>query len=119
MSLTLFASKDKGFNKNKYEIEDLQEKIKTETNEQSLEWGNQLANLQFETRLKKNLFLESNVFYTAFGYNNVINYTRKIDSLGSKTEDYSSKYAYNSDVFNVSSNHHLTWWLGNKVKIKL
>jgi len=118
ISLTLFSSQDKGFNKSKFTLKDIKGKDYTETSEQSLGWNNQLINLKFDSRLKKNVFLESNVYFSYFGYNNGINYRRKIDSFSFSVEDYSSEYKYSSDVFNISSNHGITHWIGQKLKLK-
>lgn len=118
ISMTLFSSQDKGFNKSKFEIKDIKDKKYTETSEQGLGWNNQLINLKFESQLKKNLFLESNVYFSYFGYNNSIAYSRKIDSLSVDVENYSSEYKYNSDVFNISSNHGITHWIGQKLRLK-
>ncbi len=118
LSITLFASKDKGFSKNSYERDERDAIIRNESNEQNLSWGNQLAVVSYENKIRANVFLESNFYATYFGYSNGINYLRTIDSSGVDIDKYKSNYTYKSNVYNLSSNHAITYWLGRKWRLK-
>ncbi len=119
ISLSLFSFQDKAFNKSRFESESPLKEDITETNEQSLSWKDNLFLINYKGQLRKNIFLHSDVYYSSFIYKNDLSYTKQVDSFGRRTENFSSRYDFKSNVATVSSNHKLTWWFSRTMKLKL
>ena len=118
ISFSAFSFQDKAFNKSKFNRIAANLVAIEETNNQSLNWGNNLALVDYKGQIRKNIFLNSNVYYTSFKYKNNVSYTMNVDSLDENIESVESNYDFQSDIFSLSSNHNFTWWVHKKLKAK-
>jgi len=118
LSLSIFSFQDKAFNKSKFNRVDGSFVSVEETNDQSLNWGNNLILADYKGKIRKNIFLNSNVYYTSFKYRNNVSYSLEKDSINEKIESIQSDYNFKSDVFSISSNHNFTWWVNARLKSK-
>jgi hypothetical protein len=118
ISVSIFAFQDKAFNKSKFERKSTNGTI-IEENDQSLSWGNNLAQINYSGQIRKNVFLSSDIYYTSFKYKNNIAYSLVEDSSGKQTQNHKNTYDFNSNVFSISSNHGITWWATRRLKTML
>ena len=81
ISLSAFSFQDKAFNKSKFSRNTSNLVSIEEINNQSLNWGNNLILADYKGQIRKNIFLNSNLYYTSFKYKNNVSYDMKVDSL--------------------------------------
>lgn len=118
LSFSFFNFNDKAFNKTLFRTPEQDRITQTEESEQSLNWGNTMAQVRFKGQITNRKFLESNVFYTLFGYTNGVEYQLKEDSAGIETSNRRSEFNFTSKIATLASTHHLTYWLNRRVKLK-
>ncbi len=118
ISLSAFSFQDKAFNKSKFSRNTSNLVSIEEINNQSLNWGNNLILADYKGQIRKNIFLNSNLYYTSFKYKNNVSYDMKVDSLGENLQSVESNYDFQSDVFSLSSNHNFAWWIHKRIKAK-
>lgn len=118
ISLLLFTFQDKAFNKSRFERVNANQNI-TEVNNQSLSWGNNLVQINYTGQVRKNIVLSSDIYYTSFRYKNNISYALLSDSSGKEIQSIQNNYDFRSDIFSLSSNHGITWWISKRLKALL
>ena len=118
ISFSYFNFKDKAFNKTVFNSPEINNISRREESEQAIEWGNNVAQIKYQAQVTDRKFLESNIFFTQFGYSNLVSYQSREDSINTPIKENSSRYNFNSDISTLSTNHKITYWINNRAKLK-